>query len=152
MSLMLLAHYVFIAIVYSSSSGIAIMPQWKIFTIFVFASKHQAFIKWVAKVIFRMGQLMIRHQKWSNMAKKAKKNITFDAKSSIVPCEKSLSRLIKWTLDVSKASHKNCDWKKSTVHSYRERERELYMGEHGISGVAIRGSTTLSPVLYPAAC
>ena len=67
-----------------------------------FASKHEKFIWWVVKVIFRMGQLIIWHQKWSNMVNKAKKKITFDVKSSIVPYEISLSRLIKWTLTVSK--------------------------------------------------
>ena len=38
---------------------------------------------------------------------KQSKEITFDAKSSIGPIEISLSRLMKWTLDVSKRN-KNC--------------------------------------------
>ena len=48
------------------------------------------------------------------MAKKAKKKITFDVKSSIGPCEISFLRLLKRTLDVSKRNI-NCG-KKSTVH------------------------------------
>ncbi len=70
------------------------------------ASKHQAFILWVAKVIFHRRQLMIWHQNWSITAKKAKKKITFDAKWSIVPCKISLLRLMKWTFDVSMRNKK----------------------------------------------
>ena len=49
------------------------------------------------------------------MVKKTKKKIIFDVKSSIGPSEISLSRLIKWTLDVSKRNIKSgknppCNW------------------------------------------
>ena len=61
---------------------------------FCFASKHQAFISWVVKLIFCGRQLMIWHQNWSNMAKKAKKTISFDA------------QIINWPLrNISFATH-----------------------------------------------
>ena len=69
---------------------------------FCFTSKHKAFISLVVKVIFRRGQLMIWHQKWCFSLLYLPYLITFNAKSSIVPCKKSLLGLIKWTLTVSK--------------------------------------------------
>ena len=74
---------------------------------FCFASKHQAFITWVEKIMFRSRQLMIWHQNWSIMANKPKKKISFDAKSSIGSCETSVLLLMKTTLDVS-LWNKNC--------------------------------------------
>ena len=81
--------------IYSSNHLIHILKraQW-IFPQFCFSSKHSAFIAWVLKLIFRRSQMMIWHHKWSNMAKKEKKKISFDAKSSIGPCKISLRRLM----------------------------------------------------------
>ena len=65
------------------------------FSNFCFPSKHQTFISRVVKVIFRRGQLMIWHQKWSFSLHSLPFLIIFDAKSSIVSCEISLLRLMK---------------------------------------------------------
>ena len=69
---------------------------------FCFTSKHQTLISWVAKLIFGRSQLMIWHQNWSIMAKTPKKQISFDATSSIGPGEISVLPLLSWNFDVSK--------------------------------------------------
>ena len=71
---------------------------------------------------------MIWHQNLSNMAKKAKKKITFDAKSSIGPCGISLLRLMKRTLDVSKRN-KNCG-KNPLCISYKKNQMDGFSQLH----------------------
>ena len=74
---------------------------------FCFTLKLKMFMTWIVKLIFGNRQLMIWHQNWSFSLLSLPWLISFDAKSSIVSCEISLSRHMKWTLDVSKRN-KNC--------------------------------------------